>query len=184
VVLAGCGVGLALDRHTEPACADGVRTMRVAVTPELAGIVTAVVREVDAGRPGACTTTRVDALSSADVATSLRTAGSSRGADAPDVWIPDSSAWLRRSASGPLHLATAYPSVAVSPIVVAVARQSAAGLGWHGGTVDLGQLLDRDPAGHPADISLADPPGSAAAAGALLSLQASAALRPDGPATL
>ncbi len=174
LALAGCGVGLSLGRHSSATCADGVRTLRVAVTPELAGVVTKVAATVDSA-PGACTKTVVTAASSASVATSLRTSGES--ARAYDVWIPDSSAWLRRSAVGPLHLATPYPSVARSPIVVAVARQTAAGLGWNGRTVDLNPFLDGDAVGRPADIYLPDPHGSAAAAGALLSLQATAAQR-------
>jgi Ca-activated chloride channel family protein len=183
LALAGCGVGLALGRHTDATCSDGVRTLRVAVTPELAGIVTKVARTVDTGRGGACTKTRVTATSSSEVAASLRKTGQSSRV-APDVWIPDSSAWLRRSSVGSLHLPTPYQSVARSPIVVAVARQTGAALGWNSRTVDLSPLLDGDATGRPADLYLPDPHGSAAAAGALLSLQATAALRADGRAAL
>jgi Ca-activated chloride channel homolog len=185
LALAGCGVGLTMGRHTEATCSDGVRTLRVAVTPELAGIVTKVAKTVDAAPRGpACTKTLVTARSSSEMAASLRRTGRSPSAEAPDVWIPDSSAWLRRSAVGRLDLPTAFQSVARSPIVVAVARQAAAGLGWNSRTVDLNPFLDGNAAGRPADLYLPDPHGSAAAAGALLSLQATADLRADGPAAL
>ena len=184
LVLAGCGVGLALGRQTGATCSLGVRTLTVAVTPELAGIVTEVARTVDAARADACTRTRVTASSSSDVATSLRTTGPSSKVDVPDVWIPDSSSWLRPSAVGAQRLPTEHQSVARSPIVVAVAGQTATSLGWHSGTENLSPLLDRDPAGRPADIYLPNPQGSMGAAGALLSLQATAARRADGPAAL
>ena len=154
VVVAGCGIGLGMGGKAEATCADGVRTLRVAVTPELARIVTEVAGTVDGGRDGACTKTVVTAQSSSDVAASVRTTGRSPHAERPDVWIPDSSAWLRRSAVGAVSLSSPYQSVARSPIVVAVARQTAASLGWNGRTGELGPLLGRGPAGRPVDIYL------------------------------
>ena len=192
LVLAGCGVGLALGRQSgaQPGatCSGGVRTLNVAVTPELAGIVTEVARTVDARRDGACTRTRVTARSSSEVA-SAEVASSLRRSPAPavavpDVWIPDSSSWLRRSAVGALRLPARRQSVARSPIVVAVAAQAAASLGWQSRTVDLSPLLGGNSAGRPADFYLPNPQGSAAEAGALLSLQATAARRADGAAAL
>jgi Ca-activated chloride channel family protein len=183
-VVAGCGVGLGMGGGAETTCPDGVRTLRVALTPELARIVTQVARAVDGGRADACTKTVVAAQSSSDMARSLRTTGASPHADRPDVWIPDSSAWLRRSAVGAVNVSGPFPSVARSPIVVAVDRQTAASLGWNCRTGELSSLLGRGPAGRPADIYLANPQGSVAAAGALLSLHATAALRSDGPAAL
>lgn len=127
MVVAGCGAGLSLGGDAEATCSDGVRTLRVAVTPELARIVTEVARGVDAGR-GTCSTTRVTATSSADVAHSLRTTGASPDVRGADVWIPDSSVWLRRSAVSSVSVSGPFRSVARSPIVVAVARQTAARL--------------------------------------------------------
>ena len=185
LVLAGCGVGLALGHQTGTDCPGGVRSLTVAVAPELAGIVTEVARSVDAGPGGACTHMLVAARSSSAVATSLRSEGASGGGKSrPDVWIPDSSSWFRRSAVGALPLPTRAPSVARSPIVIALAPATAVRLGWGSGRVDLSPLLEGDSAGRPADLYLPDPQSSAVAAGALLSLQATAARKPDGQAAL
>jgi Ca-activated chloride channel homolog len=180
VVLAGCGVGLALGHQSGDNCPDGVQTLSVAVTPELADIVSAVARSVDAGGAGACTHTVVAGRASSAVAASLQTARARR----PDVWIPDSSSWFRHSAVGAMPLPTDATSVARSPIVVALAPSTAVRLGWGTGRVDLGPLLSGDSAGRPADLFLPDPQSSAVAAGALLSLQATAAQKSDGQAAL
>ena len=166
-------------------CADGVRTLRVAVTPELAGIVTTVAASVD-DQLGWCLHAdgRHRPASSSAVATSLAY-DRSRPLAAPDVWIPDSSAWLRRSAVGPLRLPDRQPVRCAQP-------DRGRGDPHDRGASRLEQP-DGGPqpvagtgiaAGRPADIYLPDPQGSAAAAGALLSLQATAAQQPDGPAAL
>jgi Mg-chelatase subunit ChlD len=66
------------------------------------------------------------------------------GVDPPDLWIPDSSQWLRqlrRDTSGedtPIHSAWVSPSIASSPIVLAASPDDAASLvktaagGWSG----------------------------------------------------
>jgi hypothetical protein len=85
---------------------------------------------------------------------------------------------------GSESLSSPYQSVARSPIVVAVARQTAARLTLNSHVGDLSRLLGRGRAGRPADIYLADPQDSAAAAGALVSLRATAGRLPDGPPAL
>jgi hypothetical protein len=74
--------------------------------------------------------------------------------------------------------------VARSPIVIALSPATAGRLGWGSGRADLGPLLNGDPAGRPADLYLPDPNSSAVAAGALLSLQATAERTPGGAAAL
>jgi hypothetical protein len=186
LALAGCGVGISLRHQAGAGCPGGVHTLDVAVTPELAGIVTEVARSVDADPASACTHTAVSSRTSSAVATSLRTARPATGGGTrrPDVWIPDSSSWFRRSAVGSLPLPTRAPSVASSPIVIALAPPTAARLGWGSGRADLSPLLDGDSARRPADLYLPDPENSAVAAGALLSLQATAERRPNGQAAL
>jgi hypothetical protein len=185
LVLAGCGVGLSLRHQSAAGCHGGVHTLTVAVTPELAGIVTEVARSVGAEPAGACTHLLVAARQSSAVATSMRTAGTAKsGKSRPDVWIPDSSSWFRASAVGSLPLPTHAPSVAGSPIVIALAPHTAVRLGWGSGRADLSPLLKGGSAGRPADLYLPDPQSSAVAAGALLSLQATAERKPHGRAAL
>jgi Ca-activated chloride channel family protein len=184
LVLAGCGVGLSLRQHGGADCPGGVHPLTVAVTPELAGIVTEVARSVDADPAGVCTHAVVAARTSSAVATSLRAAGPGGARSRPDVWIPDSSSWFRHSALGSVPIPTRAPSVARSPIVIALSPATAGRLGWGSGRADLGPLLNGDPAGRPADLYLPDPNSSAVAAGALLSLQATAERTPGGAAAL
>lgn len=70
----------------------------------------------------------------ADLAAEIgRRAGIGLGSDLPDVWIPDSSRWLapaRRSPSGVARLPRRSPSLASSPVVVALPRTMASELGW------------------------------------------------------
>ena len=184
LVLAGCGVGLSLRQHSGADCPGGVRTLTVAVTPELAGIVTEVARSVDADPSGVCTHMVVAARTSSAVATSLRAAGQGGGKGRPDVWIPDSSSWFRHSAVGSVAIPAHAASVARSPIVIALAPATAVRFGWGSGRADLGPLLNGDSAQRPADLYLPDPNSSAVAAGALLSLQATAQRKPGGTAAL
>lgn len=186
LLLVGCGVGLSLRHQTAAGCPGDVHKLAVAVTPELAGIVTEVARSVDADPALACTHIVVAARTSSAVATSLRAASPATGGgkSRPDVWIPDSSSWFRRSAVGSLPLPTNPPSVARSPIVIALAPLTAVRLGWNSGRADLSPLLSGASEGRPADLYLPDPESSAVAAGALLSLQATADRRPHGKAAL
>jgi Ca-activated chloride channel homolog len=73
----------------------------------------------------------------------------------PDVWAPDSSAWLllaagRQDARAVLP-AGAAPSLATSPVVLAMQRPMAQALGWPGRDVGLTDLLSTSWArlGHP-----------------------------------
>ena len=114
----------------------------------------------------------------------LRAAGQGGGKGRPDVWIPDSSSWFRHSAVGSVAMPAHAASVARSPIVIALAPATAVRLGWGSGRADLGPLLNGDSAKRPADLYLPDPNSSAVAAGALLSLQATAQRKPGGMAAL
>lgn len=77
----------------------------------------------------------------------------------PDVWMPDSSAWLLVASARPdakVVLPTGVPpSVATSPVVLAMQRPMAEALGWPKQEIGLTDLLDNfgqyaDQAGRPA----------------------------------
>lgn len=189
-MVAGTGAALGFRQQGPPSCPGGIHRLDVTVTPELVDIVTEVARAADGTEPGTCRRTRVTGRPSSAVAAALGdragaegTPASQRDRERPDVWIPDSSVWLRAHVVGDLGRPTGRPAVARSPIVVALTASSAARLGWGSRPVDLGQLLAgangsaHDDAVAAGGLRLPDPHGSATSAGALVSLQTSSERR-------
>ncbi|MCA2211383.1 substrate-binding domain-containing protein [Jidongwangia harbinensis] len=164
-------------------CAPGARPLHVAAAPEIAGVVADLAGAAGSDdSAGGCPRPVVTAVPAVEVADVIR---NERG-DRPDVWIPDSSVWVNRRAPAGRALPPNNPSVARSPIVVAVAERTAAGLGWPSRTPELGDLLvpdDGDAAG-PVRFVLPDPGRSAATVGVLLGMQSDVAGDRDGRATL
>ncbi len=184
LVVAGAGVAMGSARQDAGSCPGGVRRLQVTVAPEIAGILTEAARVADADQAATCRHTQVRSRSAAAVAESVRVTSSPSSASvgqipAPDVWIPDSSLWLRTAVVGALALPVSRPSVARSPVVMALTASSAARLGWDSRPVDLSRLLDGTDAGGASGIRLPDPHGSAVSAAGLLSLQTSVARRPQ-----
>jgi hypothetical protein len=116
--------------------------LSIAAAPEIAP----VVRETAANGAGAqlrvagtCVSVEVAPTDPADVAaavasrhgSSLGVVGNGSGKTAvPDVWIPDSSMWLQRLRVGPDWVPDDAPSVASSPVVLAMPEPAASALGW------------------------------------------------------
>jgi hypothetical protein len=114
----------------------------IAAAPEIAP----VIRETTANATGAelrladkCVSADVTAADPADVAaavaghhqSSLGGLGKASGrTTVPDVWIPDSSMWLQRLRVGPDWVPDDAPSIARSPVVLAMPEPAASTLGW------------------------------------------------------
>jgi Ca-activated chloride channel family protein len=127
------------------------RQLRVAAAPEIAPVLSTLAATPPAGGCRAITVT-VRAEDPAVVA-----AGLNDSVHRPDVWVPDSSLWpaLAASATGAAQSVTAapvvttasstadYPSLARSPIVVAVAADVAKALGVHPSLTALAVLATR-----------------------------------------
>lgn len=99
------------------------------------------------GADNACGTVKVLAMESAKVAESLQSAWSTKWVgDAPDVWVPESTAWVR-TASGNAEtekmMPDLQPSIARSPVVIAMPKQMAEALGWPKTQLDWAELLDK-----------------------------------------
>jgi Ca-activated chloride channel homolog len=156
-------------------CPAGERRLVVAVAPELLGVVSDAARAVapSTGAGGRCVRVQVDAEAPAAVAAALRTSG----ADVPDVWIPDSSLWGQLA--GQRRVLSAGPSIARSPVVLAVSRATAARYGFPAHRPSFAQLMG-SPQAQPARLVLPDPARSATAVGVLLGLQSAAAGEQDG----
>ncbi len=148
----------------------GEGNLRVSVAPEIAPAVTAAARVRDQAAGERCQRIVVTAASPSTVLAGLRGTRPVR----PDVWIPDSSIWIPRAAG--LDRATGAPSIASSPVVVAVSASVARHHGWPAEPLRLAELADA------VRLGLAKPTESAASVGAVLGLQA--ALRSRGPAAL
>jgi len=145
-------------------CARAVRHLTVLVTPEIAPAVNVAAGSL-ARSTDSCLTITVTVQSSADAATAP--AG---GTGPPQVWIPDSSIWTERTVDG-----QDAPSVALSPVVLAVSNRLAGQYGWPARPVSVADLTEAaaaDSAGdHPVRLGLPDPKRSATAVGAVLAIE-------------
>ena len=112
-------------------CAGGVRALHVAVTPEMAPVVTAAADEA-ARDDDRCWRAKVTARPSAEVLEGLR-----RNGGQVDVWVPDSSIWVQLATKAGVGIASQAGPVATSPVVLAtpaVAEASAGPAGRRRGT--------------------------------------------------
>lgn len=113
-----------------PGCANPA-TIEVAAEPAIAPVLAEQAARLDAERgdsPQHCYQLSVLSLPASTVADRLT--GVETGAQ-PDVWVPDSTFWLRRArAGGAIDLPEAGASLATSPVVLAVAEPAARQWGW------------------------------------------------------
>ena len=154
-------------------CPGGVRLLRVAVTPEMAPVVTEAADDERAGNR--CWRAQVTARPSADVLDDFE-----RNAGQVDVWVPDSSIWVRLAARAGVGIASQAGPVATSPVVLAVPASTAEGLGRPGRTLDAARVLRTGATSHPLAIGWPDPDRSAPATAALLGLEHAASRRASG----
>jgi hypothetical protein len=125
-----------------PSCS-GQLGLSVTAAPEIAPAVRAAAAQWAADKPsvnGRCVSVRVVAGESADVAaavavehqSTLNWVGGAAGrTTVPDVWIADSSTWLQRLRSQDARWVPGdAPSIARSPVVLAVPEPTATALGW------------------------------------------------------
>lgn len=172
VVLASGGVVTAAAQTSSDGCSPQGPRLHVAVSPELADAVEETV-QAQAGSAGACVPVTVHSRAAADVLTASAEGARRR----PDVWIPDSSTWLARPEALEVGLPAQGPSVARSPLVIAVPSAVADGL-RSGQRLDLARLLLAGPRGG-LRLALPAPRSSAATVGAVLALRAALADHPD-----
>jgi hypothetical protein len=156
VTLAGWGAyDYLADRIGTSGC-DGTVELDVTASPDIAPVVARVARQVDAAE--SCYEVRVSEEESVLTAESLVSGGAKR----PDVWLPESTVWLRRAqARGAWDVPVSGTSIATSPVVLAVTENAAAGLGWPATRPTWRQVLDGpltvgmpDPGREPAGLSL------------------------------
>ncbi len=106
-------------------------TATIVATPRLEDILRQVAQDWNTTNPtvdNTCANVTVTAKESATVATALADEWDTAAGPAPDVWIPDSSAWARKASVDPdaeRLLPDRQPSLARTPTVVAMPKQLA-----------------------------------------------------------
>ncbi|MEV0895793.1 substrate-binding domain-containing protein [Actinoplanes sp. NPDC049802] len=167
VVIAGTWIGYQQVADSE---CTGAVDLTVAATPEIAPAVDQVAKEWSAAGAevdGACVRVTVteEVASTIAGAVSRDHAAPLPGLDpapdavqVPDVWLPDSSAWLMRlqqEAAG--FLPSKITSVAQSPLVLAAPEPIAKKLGWPDRKIGWTQLVENFSADEPLSVGIMDP---------------------------
>ncbi|WP_203906920.1 VWA domain-containing protein [Rhizocola hellebori] len=193
VVIAG-GIIVVYQLAGKPSCT-GQATLRVAATPEMVPALRLAGDSIS-GRGeavnGACAVIEVSAADPADIAAVLAAKESATltgvGLPAgniaiPDVWVPDSSTWLARLAGVSPNLSfPEAPSLARSPVVVAMPEPVAAKVGWPTAKLTWQALLTKMTTDTTMKIGTVEPSRDAAGLAGLLALGAAMTASPDGQA--
>jgi Ca-activated chloride channel family protein len=147
--------------------------VRVVATPELAPVLQDVGNAWSATQPqvaGKCVSLKVEGAPAPTVASSL-TVHAGRAIDTaaepeptpsddaiPTVWIPDSTAWLRRVQEVDHAAFADNPrSIASSPVLIAMPEAAAKAVGWPTGRLRVAQIQPLLAAGGPLKLGIAEP---------------------------
>ena len=169
-VVGWLGYGFVADRLGGEDCA-AARPLAVTAAPDIAPVVDAAARRVADADP--CFQVRVTSRASALVAEELVI---SDGGEYPDVWVPESTRWLQHAqGSGAWDVPVTGTSVASSPVVLAVAEDSARRLGWPDTPLTWAGVL----AAEAGTVGLPDPSNDPVGVATLLGIQAMTANEPD-----
>jgi hypothetical protein len=141
---------------------DSATFVEVAAAPAVAPMVARLADEVT----GSCFQLDVRATDSATVLDSL---GTPTVDPPPQVWIPESSWWLRQAQAGGVPRAPATgTSIASSPVVLALTSEVASRFGWPGKKLTWSELLLPD--ARKVQVGLADPAADPVGLSALLEI--------------
>jgi hypothetical protein len=182
----------AYGKVAKPGCSDAAVRLSMAVAPELVQVVQAqAVSWTQSARVnGSCVAIDITGADSADIASAI--AGQSKTAltgtgqasgktKVPDMWVPDSSAWLLRLRTA--KVATVPPggtSIAKSPIVLAMPEPVATTFGWPQAKLTWTDVLAKVTAGDgKLKVGIVDPTRDSTGLAGLVAL--STAARASGP---
>ncbi|HEY0639033.1 MAG TPA: substrate-binding domain-containing protein [Pseudonocardiaceae bacterium] len=133
-------------------------TIDVAAEPAVAPALADLAAEVEERRqdtPEDCYRLQVVSQDSNTVADRL--SGATGGVQ-PDVWVPESTFWLRRARSGgAIDVPEAGATLATSPVVLAVADPAARRLGWPDRTLTWVDVIGATPTAEALRVGLPDP---------------------------
>jgi Ca-activated chloride channel family protein len=175
-----------------PSCGNPLN-LTVAAAPDVAPAVRATAQQWVDTKPridGNCVRVQVAPADPADVAAAvagqhqrtLSGVGQANGrTKVPDAWIPDSGTWVQRlRALDPTLMPADAPSVARSPVVLAMPEPLAATLGWPNKKLTWNDLLPKLTADTKLRTGIVEPNRDAAGASGLLAMAAAANASPSG----
>ncbi|MEV4413215.1 substrate-binding and VWA domain-containing protein [Catellatospora sp. NPDC049609] len=150
VVLVGSGLTIGYVYLIKNACSGSAQATVVAApgTADLLRSLADKWAETDPAVDGLCASVQIGVQETAATVQALahewdpNTSG-----PAPDVWVPPSSAWVKfsaaKSAVADQLLPDRLPSVARTPVVIAMPKQAAQQFGWPDAQLDWKDLLDK-----------------------------------------
>jgi Ca-activated chloride channel homolog len=135
----------------------GRTTATVVAAPETATLLSSLARTWADTTPsvdGTCAAVVIETRDSALMAQALGTDWDAKsGGTPPDVWVPDSTAWVRRASTADTAermVPDLQPSLARTPAVLAMPKPMAEALGWPSAELSWQDLINKvaaDPAG-------------------------------------
>jgi Ca-activated chloride channel family protein len=156
VVLVGSAGTVGYSYLAKKGCSGSAKAQVIA-SPSSAAILDGLARGWAATKPevnGVCAGVEIRFRDAAVMAQSLGSDWDPKsGGPAPDVWVPDSTAWVRRASTAAIAermMPDLQPSLARTPTVIAMPKPMAEALGWPTTDVSWQDLINKvatDPAG-------------------------------------
>jgi Ca-activated chloride channel family protein len=155
VVLLGAGGAYAVPRLVKGSCKGSV-TATVIASPATATLLESLATKWSGTDPtvaGQCAHVAVSSRETAVMAQALGTEWDAKTGTPPDVWVPDSSAWVRRASTAAIAermMPDLQPSLARTPSVLAMPKPMAEALGWPAGELSWQDMINKvaaDPQG-------------------------------------
>lgn len=142
-------------------------TLSVAASPDIAPALLQAARSVPLDEESGCYRVTVSIRDSSATAQSLAL---SDGTPRPDVWVPDSTQWLRRAQdTGAWNVPVSGTSVGMSPVVLALSEDTAQRFGWPDRTPTWGDIFG--PPGQNLNLGFPDPAVQPVGVAALLTMR-------------
>ncbi|MEU0554276.1 substrate-binding and VWA domain-containing protein [Dactylosporangium sp. NPDC006015] len=142
-------------RLLQPSC-NGTVTAKIVASPSTAPLLQSLAKSWTDSNPavaGRCGRVEVTARETASMAQALGTDWDTKTGSPPDVWVPDSTAWVRRASTAAIAermMPDLQPMLARTPSVLAMPKPMAEALGWPGGELSWQDVINKvaaDPQG-------------------------------------
>jgi Ca-activated chloride channel family protein len=177
LILIGSGLTIGYVYLKKTGCS-GTATANIVAAPRTAALLRSLAGQWQQTKPqvnGTCAAVSIREQEVAITAQALtRQWDPATEGPAPDVWVPPSSAWARAAAASSniadKLMPDRLPSVARTPVVIAMPRQLAETYGWPTSDLDWKDLLDKLAADGNVKIGMSDPATSTAGLLALSSI--------------
>ena len=142
-------------------------TLSMAASPDIAPALLQAARSVPPDEESGCY--RVD-VSIRDSSATAQSLSLSDGTPRPDVWVPDSTQWLRRAQdTGAWNVPVSGTSVGMSPVVIALSEDIAQRFGWPDRTPTWGDIFGAQ--GQSLNLGFPDPAVQPVGVAALLTMR-------------